>query len=100
MASSVKAASRRISGAQCRAARALLNITKEELAAMARVSRSTIEHIERDNPSVKFSTHSLVFGALERRGVRFVAPNGGGEGVRLAKPSAPAATDDRTIAGD
>lgn len=77
-----------ISPAQCRAARALLSWSQEELANKSRISRKTIADFERDARLQHGRTVEAVQATLEASGVEFIAQNGGGEGVRfrLAMP--------------
>jgi DNA-binding XRE family transcriptional regulator len=58
-----------ITAAQCRAARGLLDWSQLDLAKFAGVGVVTVHQ-------------------LEAAGVEFIEKNGGGEGVRLKKPSA------------
>ncbi|WP_424988820.1 hypothetical protein [Microbulbifer sp. S227A] len=76
-----------ISGAQLRAARALLNISAQELADMASVGVATIRRAETNNNSSNMSAvvENAITSALAKAGVEFIAENGGGAGVRLMK---------------
>ena len=79
--------------AQCRAARALLDWTQDDLAERAEVSRGTIRGFEGGQHALQRSTAAAVRRALEAGGVLLVeADEGGGQGVRFAAP-APAAPD-------
>ncbi|MAW86476.1 MAG: transcriptional regulator [Phyllobacteriaceae bacterium] len=71
--------------AQCRMARAAIEIGVRELAEMASVSTNTISRFEKGEP-LKDRTVAAIRSALEAAGVRFIEENGGGPGVRLAKP--------------
>ncbi|MET3518867.1 transcriptional regulator with XRE-family HTH domain [Mesorhizobium abyssinicae] len=72
-----------ITSAQCRMARAALQLGIRELAALAKVSPNTIARLERGE--VLFdNTLQAVQGALENAGIEFIPENGGGPGVRLA----------------
>lgn len=74
-----------ITPAQCRAARALLDWTQDELAERAAVSRGTIRGFESSQHALQRSTASAILRALEAGGVSFVeADRNGGEGVRFA----------------
>lgn len=75
-----------MNAAQCRMARAALEIDIRGLAALADVSKGTIERLERGE-ALKDSTVAKVRSALEKAGVEFVPENGGGVGVRLKKRS-------------
>ena len=72
-----------ISGAQCRAARALLALTQPELAKIAGLGLSTIVDFEKTRRVISGDANSAIRSALEKLGVRFIPKNGGGEGVRL-----------------
>ncbi len=77
-------------GNQLKAARALAGMNQEGLAEKAGVNVNTIRNMEGLGPAVLVSgldTVSKVQKALEAAGVQFIAENGGGAGVRLAKPS-------------
>ncbi len=80
-----------LSPAQCRAARALLDWTQDELAARADVSRGTIRGFESGQHALQRSTAAAVCRALEAGGVRLMEADGaGGPGVRLVGPTLPA----------
>lgn len=66
-------------------ARAAIEIGVRELAEMASVSTNTISRFEKGEP-LKDRTVAAIRSALEAAGVRFIEENGGGPGVRLAKP--------------
>jgi transcriptional regulator with XRE-family HTH domain len=72
-----------ITPAQSRAARALLNLSREELAAMAKVAARTVTDFERGARSPIRITRQALRQALEAAGVEFIEQNGGGPGVRL-----------------
>nr|WP_246681782.1 helix-turn-helix transcriptional regulator [Methylobacterium sp. L1A1] len=72
-----------ISSAQCRAARALLGWSREELAEASKVSRAAIADFETDKRQVRERTVDDLREALEAAGVEFIPANGGGAGVRL-----------------
>lgn len=74
-----------IEAAQCRAARALLNWTQDELARRVSVSAVSIRAFERGG-EMRDSNRKLLQLAFESAGVQFIPENGGGAGVRLAKP--------------
>lgn len=74
--------------AQCRAARALLDWTQDELAERAEVSRGTIRGFESGQHALQRSTASAVSRALQAGGVVLVdADHQAGEGVRFAGPA-------------
>lgn len=72
-----------ITGAQCRAARALAELTRANLARMAGADEQVVEQFERKlhKPDAKIT--AAIQRALEAAGVVFIAENGGGVGVRL-----------------
>jgi DNA-binding XRE family transcriptional regulator len=67
---------------QCRAARALLNWSQDDLEIAARVSKKTIADFERDQRSQQSRTIEAIEVALTAHGIIFIPQNGGGEGVR------------------
>ena len=78
----------KVSGAQITAARNLLRITQEELAAGSGVSEETVRRFEADHTLPQRATLAKILSELERRGIEFT--NGGyrgspgdGIGVRL-----------------
>jgi transcriptional regulator with XRE-family HTH domain len=77
-----------ISSAQCRAARALIEWSREDLAAASKVAARTIVDFERGARQPIHSTQAAIRGALESAGVIFVEGNGEGPGVRLRKGGA------------
>ncbi|ACB23232.1 helix-turn-helix domain-containing protein [Methylobacterium radiotolerans] len=79
----MKLAKKPIFPSQCRAARALLNWSREELAAASKVSRAAIADFETDKRVVRERTTDDLRSALEAAGVEFIPENGGGPGVRL-----------------
>jgi transcriptional regulator with XRE-family HTH domain len=73
--------------AQCRAARALLDWTQEELAERAEVSRGTIRGFESGQHALQRSTAAAVRRALEAAGVMLLeVDREGGQGVRFVEP--------------
>lgn len=70
---------------QCRAARALLNWTQADLAERVSISAVSIRAFEKGG-EMRESNRKLIRLTLEQAGVAFIAENGGGAGVRLAKP--------------
>ena len=74
-----------ISAAQCRAARALLGISQDELARLAKVAKATIANFEAGRRQPYDRTLDDVVLVLEANGVDFIPENGGGPGVRLRK---------------
>ncbi len=77
-----------ISAEQCRAARALLNWSQQELADRAGVGIVTLRQLEAGVNEPRRATLEVVKRALESAGVSFIDENGAGAGVRLTKPKA------------
>ena len=81
-----------ITGAQMKAARALLGIDQRTLAELAGVSVPTIQRMEASGGTVRGVVDSLtkVVEALDRAGIELIGENavsaGGGRGVRLKQP--------------
>ena len=71
---------------QSRAGRGLLDWSQERLAQAAGVSLSTVRDFEKGRRTPIPNNLSAIRAALEAAGVQFIAENGGGAGVRLAKP--------------
>jgi DNA-binding transcriptional regulator YiaG len=76
-----------ITPAQCRAARGLVSISQDDLAAAARVGNSTVRNFEAGRSVPVVNNLDAIKRALEAMGVQFIPENGGGAGVRLAKPA-------------
>lgn len=74
-----------ITPAQCRAARALLIWSQQQLADAAMVGVVTVRQFERHESEPRRITLDALRRALEEAGVIFVAENGDGPGVRLRK---------------
>jgi hypothetical protein len=70
---------------QCRAARALVDMTQPNLAEVAGLGLSTVVDFERARRSVSSEAIGSIRRALEAAGVAFISENGGGPGVRLRK---------------
>ena len=71
---------------QLKAARALTGLSQAEVAEAAGISIPTLKRAEAGGPiKVAEETIAAIAKALERAGVEFIAENGGGAGVRLAK---------------
>ena len=69
---------------QCRAARALLTWTQDDLATRAEVSRSTVRGFENGQHELHRGSAAVIRGALEAAGVILIDPNeDAGPGVRL-----------------
>jgi transcriptional regulator with XRE-family HTH domain len=70
---------------QCRAARALLDLSQGDLAQLAKVGLSTVRNFEASRSIPIANNLSAIRQALEVHGVLFIEENGAGPGVRLAK---------------
>jgi transcriptional regulator with XRE-family HTH domain len=70
---------------QCRAARALLDWSQEDLAERSGVAARTVRYFEKDMREPIPANLAALQSALERAGVIFIAENGGGPGLRLKK---------------
>ena len=83
-----------ITGAQMRAARALLGIDQKRLAELAGVSLPTVQRMEASRGTVRGVIESLtrVVEALDRAGIELIGEGGTstgtGRGVRLKEPAA------------
>jgi transcriptional regulator with XRE-family HTH domain len=71
--------------AQCRAARALLDWSQDDLAQAAEVGVVTLRQFERGATEPRRAILAALRRALEEAGVRFI-DRGGGPGVRLREP--------------
>jgi ribosome-binding protein aMBF1 (putative translation factor) len=78
-------ASKLLTSAQIRAARALVRWSAEDLARQTSLSVTTIRRAELANEETSMTTANdlAVRRALEASGVEFIDENGGGPGVRL-----------------
>jgi len=76
-----------ISAAQCRAARALIDWSQQDLANHAAVGIVTVHQLEAGLSQPRRATLDVIRRALEAAGVEFIDENGGGPGVRLRKRS-------------
>lgn len=74
----------RITLAQYRMAKAALDLTVVELAALAKVSTNTLVRLERGERLTE-RTMQRVQTAFEAAGIEFISEGGGGVGVRLRK---------------
>lgn len=73
---------------QCKMARVALGLGVRGLATQANVSQGTISRLERGE-QLRPATIAAIRVALENAGIEFIDENGGGEGVRLSRPSPP-----------
>lgn len=71
--------------AQCRAARALIEMTQPELAEAAGRGLSSVVDFEKDRRFVSDRAVAAIRAALEAAGVVFLPENGNGPGVALRK---------------
>lgn len=74
---------------QVKAARALLGWSQGDLAAHSAVSEPTIARLEAEDGPLggRAETAAKIVHALARAGIEFISKNGGGPGVRLARPA-------------
>jgi DNA-binding transcriptional regulator YiaG len=70
---------------QCRAARAMLNLSRGDLAKAASVAVYLVARFELDQFEPLSRALAAIRAALEKAGVEFIEENGGGPGVRLSK---------------
>ena len=76
-----------ISPKQCKAARALLGWSQQDLANQAGVGIVTVRQLESGMHEPRKSTLAVVRRAMVEAGVEFIDANGGGPGVRLRNPN-------------
>jgi ribosome-binding protein aMBF1 (putative translation factor) len=72
---------------QCRAARALVGMSQDDLAIEAKVGNSTVRNFEAGRSVPVTNNIEAIERVLQKRGVQLIPENGGGAGVRLAKRS-------------
>ena len=81
-----------ITGAQMRAARAMLGVDQRELARLSGLSLPTVQRMEASDGVVRGNVDSLMklVGALQEAGIELIGDNAtssqGGRGVRLTTP--------------
>ncbi|WP_026440172.1 helix-turn-helix transcriptional regulator [Acidocella facilis] len=75
-----------LSPAQLRAARALLAMSQDELAQLAKVAKRTIAAFEAGQRDPYDRTQQALRCCLENAGCLFIEPDRHGEGVRLRDP--------------
>ena len=69
--------------AQCRAARALISLSQDDLAKAAHVGVQTLIAFENNKRTPYARTLNTLRATIESMGVELIAENGGGAGVRL-----------------
>ncbi len=74
-----------ITSSQVRAARALLNMSQDDLVTASGVPKRTIVRLELGQGDPQRRTVAAIRATLEAAGVVFIPKNGGGAGVRLKK---------------
>jgi predicted transcriptional regulator len=74
-----------ITPSQCRAGRALLEITQTQLAKAAGLGLSTVVDFEKRRRKVSVEAIQSISKTLSHAGIEFIDENGGGPGVRLRK---------------
>ena len=72
---------------QCRMARTALELGVRDLAKLAKIGVATVARFEAGE-DVRAATVDTLQRTLEKAGVEFIAENGGGAGVKLAKRKA------------
>ncbi len=72
-----------LSASQCRAARALVGWSQDDLANASGVAKATIAYFETAKRQPYEKTLSDLRRVLEKNGVAFIDVDGGGAGVRL-----------------
>jgi transcriptional regulator with XRE-family HTH domain len=75
--------------AQCRAARALLDWSQQQLADGAGVGVVTVRQFEAGAASPRNATTEVLMNTLEKAGVKFLAGSDAGPGVQSARPLNP-----------
>lgn len=80
----------KLTGRQIAAARVLLGVDQEALAKSANISIATLRRMEGSEGAARGVANNVlaIRRALESAGVDFIAENGGGAGVRLARKPA------------
>lgn len=74
---------KKITPAQCRAARALLGLNQRDFAPLAGVARKTLADFECGDTRPYRRAMAGIIGAFEVKGVEFISGNDGGPGLRL-----------------
>ena len=70
---------------QSRGARAMLGLSRDDLARLSKVGVATLADFEAGKRTPYDRTLADIRAALEAAGIEFIAENGGGPGVRLRK---------------
>ncbi|GLR49744.1 helix-turn-helix domain-containing protein [Shinella yambaruensis] len=68
---------------QCRAARALLDWSQQQLAVQSKIGNATIRNFESGRSAPQHATLDVLRRCFETAGVIFIDQNGNGPGVRL-----------------
>ena len=76
-----------ITADQLRAARAMVNWTREQLADKSGTTTRTLARLEAGETKARSTTATAIRAALEAAGVIFIPSNGDGPGVKLRKGS-------------
>jgi DNA-binding XRE family transcriptional regulator len=79
----VRIVPQRLTPEQCRAARALLDWTQEELADHAEISKSTVRDFEKGRHGLQRASAAQIILAFGRAGVMMIPPDEHGPGVRF-----------------
>jgi transcriptional regulator with XRE-family HTH domain len=74
-----------ISSEQCRAARALLGWSQDQLAEASKVAKATIANFEAGKRTPYDRTIDDIRDALDHAGIEFIPQNGAGAGVRFRR---------------
>jgi transcriptional regulator with XRE-family HTH domain len=77
-----------ISSEQCLGARAMLRLTRDQLAKSSQVAVATLADFETGRRTPHPRTLEAIRATLEAAGVEFIPENGGGAGVRLKRQQA------------
>jgi transcriptional regulator with XRE-family HTH domain len=72
-----------LTAAQCRAGRALVEWTQQQLSQAASIDQQTVADFEKRFRSPDETTRRRLRATLEAAGVTFISENGGGAGARL-----------------
>lgn len=80
---SIATAPTALTASQCRAARALIEWSLQQLSQAASIDQQTIVDFEKRLRAADETTRRRLRAALEAAGVVFIAENGGGAGARL-----------------